>query len=445
MPENISSNTQTEMALLGVMMLYSETIDLAVKNNLQADYFYSSINRLVYEAIFDIWSKQRPVSIITVGNRLKETVPENEYSRLCVLMENCIDSNPVKAHTEYYVKELKKTHDKINLDMVLEGSKEMLTDGEEVTSIVSTTISQLENIASDKTVSESFIETISKITKGFKSAGRGDGVYIPSRFIPIQRKTAGKRKGKITIYAARPGTGKTTLMVNEAKHDLDNGYKVGIISLEMDRGEILSLMACDEAALNLHKLNSGQATDEEVKKFRSSAMSFESKPLWIDDRTLNIHQIISWIRNTHRKSQLDIVYIDYIQLIKSSTKTSKKRHEEVADWSHLLAEVAKELGIPIVILSQIRRSYEPQEKSLSEKEQWKYVPRLDSLKDSGALEEDAYIVILLYPFPGNDSTAQSVLYVADVAKHRGGPTGHCCLVFKKHKQRFESSDRQSNI
>ena len=435
---DIRANVETEMSLLGCLMGSPDQIDTAQREGLQAEHFYHPENRLIYESIFDLWSKRVPVSIITVSNHLRDTVSSTEQTVNSIRCEQCLDMGVTGSHVPYYVREIRKQHDKISLDMILTESKEMIREGDETSGIVASLIAQVEEAFYSNVEKLSHLEMVGKITQNFKSASRGDGVYIPSRFLPIQRKTAGKRRGKITIIAARPGVGKTTLTVNEAKHDLDNGYKVGIISLEMDKEEIFSILACDNASLNLHKLNSGDAEPHDIKTFREQAMTFESKPIWVCDKSMNIYQILSWIRNNVRKNNLDIIYIDYIQLIKTQNSQNQKRHEEVANWSHLLAECAKECGIAIVLCSQIRRSYEPSGREASEKEAWKHVPRLDQLKDSGALEEDAYIVILLYPYPGDDTSLMTVRYIADVAKHRGGPTGTCDLVFKKNNQRFEA-------
>ena len=433
---DIRANIETEMSVIGCLVMWPDRIDVAIKEGLQAEFFFDPQLRILYETIFELWTKQTPISFVTVTNSLRSSIPDKDQADIIFRLETTMELSTSGNYLSYYCLELKKQFEKISLDMILTESKEQLREGSEVPSIVAATISQIENVFYKEEETVSHIEMISEITKNFKSARRGDGVYIPSRFIPIQRKTAGKRRGKITILAARPGVGKTTLMANEARHDLDNGYRVGIVSLEMEQVEIISLLACDEAELNLHSLNSGGANSELISQFRKAAMKFESKPIFITDKSMNIHQIISWIRNSVRKNKLDIVYLDYVQLIRSAEKAGKKRHEEVADWSHILADIAKELSIALVICSQIRRAYEPQG-GASKEDAWKYVPRLDSLKDSGALEEDAYIVVLLYPYPGDDASKTIVRYVADVAKHRGGPTGECDLIFKKDKQRFE--------
>lgn len=253
---------------------------------------------------------------------------------------------------------------------------------------------------------------------------KADGNWgIPSRWHAINRKTAGYEPGKTTILAGRPKEGKTTFALNEARHVAETVGQVDVYSLEMGEQECRAKLACDHAELDFFMMKRGEFTPEMLDSFRKSWAHVSSLPIWIADRSMSGEQLVGSMRDRAAKNKPVFRIVDHMGLLKSRRR-AESRQSEVGHMSQMLCNCGKDDGIANLVLCHLNR--------LAVREK----PNISHLRESGALEGDAYLVILLYQKNAGDGHLDSVATVADIAAHRGGPQGPVNMIYLKTKSRF---------
>jgi replicative DNA helicase len=266
---------------------------------------------------------------------------------------------------------------------------------------------------------------------------------LQTGFHDLDHMTGGLQPGEMIVIAARPSMGKTALAVNIAEHvALTNHLPVAIFSLEMTSESLCKRMLCSQARVNIRALKDGLLNEADIQKLHNSAHALAGAQIFIDDTSgLSILQLRSRARRLHQQHGIKLFVIDYLQLLHSTNrKASDNRQVEIADISGGCKSLAKELGVPVVVLSQLNRELE---KDKNRK------PRLSDLRESGAIEQDADLVGLLYkPSAGDDDDgmqeeSDGCAVNLLIAKQRNGPTGDVHLTFLKTYTRFESAAQVS--
>lgn len=283
------------------------------------------------------------------------------------------------------------------------------------------------------------VDELAAIVRGDVSKTRG----LATGYQDIDDTTGGLKPGEMFVIAARPSVGKTSLMMNIVEHvALNQSVSTLVFSLEMPRLSVVSRMTYSRAKLSMALLNSGRgATKSDLIRFQQSAIDVKNAPLWIDDRSgLTIQEIRSKARRLARRTNIGLIAIDYLQLVRSRTKqASNSREREVGEVSAGIKELAKELGVPILVLAQLNRDAEKRTGKA------RGIPRMSDLRESGTIEQDADIVGLLHRADystDTDEEAQENRGVAElnIAKNRNGATGRCPLTFIANLMRFETGN-----
>jgi replicative DNA helicase len=278
----------------------------------------------------------------------------------------------------------------------------------------------------------------------------GDVTGVPSGFAELDKLTLGFQPSDLIIVAARPSMGKTALVLNIAQFvALEKEIPVAVFSLEMSKESLATRMLASEGLIDAQKLRAGRLSTEEYKRLSRAAGLLINAPIYIDDSAgLNLLELRSRARRVKVEHDVKLIVIDYLQLIQGP-QDSESRQQEISAISRSLKILAKELAVPVVVLSQLSRA--PEQRTAENKR-----PQLSDLRDSGAIEQDADVVMFIYrqemyetPFDeqGNpralpDGTPLEGLAELIVAKQRNGPTGHMRLFFHKHYTRFDNYTRR---
>src|SRR6266487_3828616 len=267
---------------------------------------------------------------------------------------------------------------------------------------------------------------------------------IGTGFVDLDKLTTGLHGGEMIVIAARPSVGKTSLAMNIAEYvAIDERLPVGIFSLEMTAESLILRMLCSRSRVNLRNVREGFLAERDFPKLTGAATKLSSAPLFIDDSSgLSILQLRAKARRMYQQYGIKLFIVDYLQLIHSTSRRAENRQQEIADISSGIKALAKELEVPVMVLSQLNREIE-REKGRP--------PRLSDLRESGAIEQDADLVGLLYK-PKSDSDDEEAGSGAEeeavavnllIAKQRNGPTGDVSLTFLKPYTRFESAAKVS--
>jgi replicative DNA helicase len=265
---------------------------------------------------------------------------------------------------------------------------------------------------------------------------------VGTGFADLDKMTSGLHAGEMIVIAARPSMGKTSLAMNVAEHvAVDLKLPVGVFSLEMTSESLVLRMLCSRARVNLRNIREGFLAERDFPKLTGAAGKLANAPLFIDDSSaLSILQLRAKARRMHQQYGIKLFVIDYIQLLHSTARRAENRQQEIADISNGIKALAKELKVPVMVLSQLNREVE-KEKNRK--------PRLSDLRESGAIEQDADLVALLYKAnsdeeegsgPDQDAVAVNLL----IAKQRNGPVGDVNLTFLRSFTRFESAAKISS-
>jgi replicative DNA helicase len=267
---------------------------------------------------------------------------------------------------------------------------------------------------------------------------------VGTGFTDLDKMTSGLHGGEMIVIAARPSMGKTSLAMNVAEHvSIDLKLPVGVFSLEMTSESLVLRMLCSRSRVNLRNVREGFLAERDFPKLTGAAGKLANAPLFIDDSSgLSILQFRAKARRMHQQYGIKLFVVDYLQLLHSTARRAENRQQEIADISNGIKSLAKELNVPVIVLSQLNRELE-REKNRK--------PRLSDLRESGAIEQDADVVGLLYK-PSSDDEEGAQTAAEDeavpvnllIAKQRNGPTGDVNLTFLKPYTRFESAAKVSD-
>jgi replicative DNA helicase len=433
-------NIEAEESVLGSLMIDKNAI-IRVADMLEPADFYKPSHTKIYETILRLYEKQEPIDILSVTTRLKAENKLVEAGGSTYLTE-LINKVPTASHIGHYakiVKEKKILRDLINTSAEItedafkpnEDLDKILDDIEQkIFSISQRSISQKFTLVKDEL--HTAYERIEKLHQG-EGALRG----ISSGFTEIDNLLSGFQKSDLIVIGARPSLGKTSLVLDIARHAaVKLNEPIGLFSLEMSREQVVDRLIASEAEVPLWKLRTGRLTDEVDFELIQSALDTLSRAsFYIDDTpSPNILQMRSMARRLQAERGLSLIIIDYLQLIQPRS-SGENMVQQITEISRGLKGLARELNVPVIAVSQLSRAVDQRESK---------VPRLSDLRESGAIEQDADVVLFIYRkdrdkinvTPDEQNLAEII-----IAKHRNGPLGTIRLKFDSEKVCFKSIDK----
>ncbi len=433
---------EAERAALGACLMDREALE-AVLEILQPEDFYDLNHRAAFEVIHDMARREKPVDPLTFLDELAR-LGKSERLGGQSFLGSLIDSVPTTANVEYHARIVldKAVHRRLinagNTIVKLGYSEELDLDEalEEAERAVFEIVSK-RNSTNFRHVGEVLGKTFQQIEEQYNRSDQ-DVTGFNSGFYELDRLTGGFQPGSLNIVAARPSMGKTAFAINIAQFGGQGSNRpVLIFSLEMGAEQLVQRMLGAEARVNIHDLRNGSFPKSAWEDLADGAGRLAEAPIYIDDSsmlsTMELRARCRRFKSRHK--DLGLVVVDYLQLMSASRRTDSKQ-QEVAEISRGLKGIARELETPVIALSQLSRAVEQR----TEKK-----PQLSDLRDSGAIEQDADTVMLLYRpgyyEPGAAPDEEDNRAFIHLAKHRNGPTGEISLVFLREYTRFVNADR----
>jgi len=428
------SSLEAEQAILGSLLIDRDVL-LKIESILKPEDFYDQGNSLIYELILELSRKGIPVDIVTLSNELKGRALLDKIGGVDYIIQ--LASNvPTTANADYYANIIKDKSIQRKLIKVgsailgfdytgSEGAEELLERAEQLIFDLSESNRPLNFYH----IRELLPDCFERIEIAYRKKSGITGVRTD--FEKLDELTAGFQNGDLIIIAARPSVGKTSFALNIATNvALSEQMPVAIFSLEMSKEQVVERMICAHAEIDLKSLRKGIFLDEAWEKISSSISVFYSTPIYIDDTPdISVLEVRSKARRLLAEKGNFVLILDYLQLMHSEERV-ENRVQEISKITRQLKNLAKELKIPVVVLSQLSREIEKRQDKK---------PLLSDLRESGAIEQDADVVIFLHRPKEEDEKNITELYLA---KQRNGPTGKIDLIFeKKYTKFFERTER----
>ncbi len=453
-----------ESAVLSAMLLSNDAFD-TVQELLEPQHFYAAAHRIVYEAVVALQERGTPVDIVSVAAFLRDRERLQQIGGTPFLAR-LSDATPAVAHVAAHARVVRE---KWRLRQLIGACQRFAAEGYGDCGEVQQFIDRAEQAVldigrtQDGTAVRPLRDAITKAFDGIMEAAKrgGDVTGVSTGFYDLDRKTSGLHPGDLYIVAGRPGMGKTafvlSLAVNAARgRELasrsvtgsveEPGWGVAFFSLEMPREQLANRLLAGEARLNLQRLRNGQLEKEHWNQLTEAASELGRLPLWIDDTpALTLLDLRAKVRRLKAELSRDpesrglgLVVIDYLQLMEGRPDV-QSREQAISELSRGLKQLSKDMGVPVIALSQLNRAVE----SRPGKDR---KPQLSDLRESGAIEQDADAVMFVYRpwvyFKEDPSTRNQALVI--IAKQRNGPTGEVSLRFDEDYARFENLARESN-
>ena len=429
MPHNI----EAEQSVIGSMLMDKEAIMVA-SEIISGEDFYQKQFGILFDNMVELYNEGKAVDLVTLQNRLKENGVPEEVSNMGFVRE-LLSNTLTSANVKYYadivyekavLRKLIKTNEQIanecyvgadKLEHILESTEKRIFD-----------IVQRRNTGDYVPINKIVQNSIMRVSAASKLKGQVTG--IPTGFIDLDYRTSGMQKSDLVLVAARPSMGKTAFVLNMAQYMAFECKKtVAIFSLEMSSEQLVNRLLAMEARVDAQKLRNGSLEDQDWESLLESAGTVAKSHLIIDDRASSLAEIRSKCRKFKLEHNLDIVIIDYLQLMSSGGgRGSDSRQQEISDISRGLKRMARELDVPVVALSQLSRAVEQRPD---------HRPMLSDLRESGAIEQDADVVMFLYrdEYYNKDSELKGTAEVI-IAKQRNGPIGTVTLAWLPQFTKF---------
>jgi len=443
---------EAEQGVLGCVMISPNDCmgECLGKFKAGAEVFYDLRHQTIFDALAEMYDKREAIDIITVQQQLKDKHLLEQIGGIAYL-SSLQDAVPSAANLSYYLDIVREKYllrkmiatctEVVGRVYDYQGEVEELVDQVEKDIL---RINEERDQGKSKAIKQIVGEAVGQIEHYFNRKGELGGVG--TGFTDLDRMTDGLHKGEMIVIAARPSMGKTSLAMNIVEHAvLEQKLPVAVFSLEMTAESLVLRMLCSIARLNLGNIRGGFMGEADFPKLTTAAGRLASSPLFIDDTAgLSILQLRARARRLAQQHGIKLFVIDYLQLLHSTARRSQEnRQQEIADISSGIKALAKELEVPVVVLSQLNREPEKRERGAE--------PKLSDLRESGAIEQDADVVGLLYK-PGKSGDDENSGFEEQdavpinllIAKQRNGPTGDVSLTFLKSYTRFENAARVSD-
>lgn len=433
------NNIEAESSVIGAMILDKEVIP-KVAEILKSEDFYREDHREIYESVIDLFEKAEPIDLITISERLNsrgtlERIGGLEY------LSNLADSVPTTANTVRYAKIVEEKSVLRRLICEATSVVDLAYEAqEEVCHILDYAekkifgILQKRNDGSFSPIKDILVDTFNRLEELYNNKGQIIG--IPTGFTDLDFKTSGLQKSDLILVAARPAMGKTSFALNIAQNaSVLARVPVAVFSLEMSKEQLVNRMLSSEAMVDSQIMRTGKLLDEDWQKVARALGPLSEAPIYIDDTSgTSIMEIRAKCRRLKLEKNLGLIVIDYLQLMQGRGR-SESRQQEISEISRSLKILAKELNVPIITLSQLSRAAE---------QRADHRPVLSDLRESGAIEQDADIVMFLYrdDYYNPDTERKNIAEVI-IAKHRNGSTGAVELAWLGQYTKFANLEKRS--
>lgn len=410
--------------------------------------FYDLRHQVIFDTLIEMYDSKQPIDLITLQQKLKDKnqlEPVGGVTYLSALP----DAVPSAANLEYYLEIVREKYILRKMIMTCTGVVSRVYDYEgKVDGLLDEVERDILKISEERIEGTSMAmkDLVHRAINTIEDYHQRQGMLtgVGTGFVDFDKMTSGLHGGEMIVIAARPSMGKTSLVMNVVEHVvLEEKLPVGVFSLEMTAESLVLRMLCSRARVNMRNIRDGFLAERDFPKLTGAAGKLANAPLYIDDTAgLSILQLRAKARRMHQQYGIKMVIIDYLQLLNAGQSRVENRQQEVAQISNGVKALAKELNVPVIVLSQLNRELE---KDKSRK------PRLSDLRESGAIEQDADLIALLYkPDEGKDDEdapqdQEAIPVNLLIAKQRNGPTGDVHLTFFKGFTRFESAAKVADV
>lgn len=432
-------NLDAEMAVLGSMLLDEEAISVAVET-LSPEHFYKSSHKIIFEAITGLYNSNKAVDLITLTDDLKRKgmLEETGGATFLTALANAV---PTAANISHYAAIVRE---KGTLRNLISNSTKIISRCYETEGNVSEAVDFAEKLIFDisdrrnqstyQHLKEIIKTSIEKIDMLYQKKTHVTG--IPTGFVDFDLRTAGLQPSDLIIIAGRPSMGKSALALNMAEYAAIVGKApVAMFSLEMSKEQLVQRMLCSHARVDAHKVRTGYLAVSDWPKLTAAAGKLSESPIYIDDTpAISVMELRAKARRLKMHHDIGLIILDYLQLMRGSGFVNMdSRQQEISEISRSLKALARELNVPVVAISQLSRAVESRTD---------HRPQLSDLRESGAIEQDADVVVLILreeyynPTPDNQGKAEII-----IAKQRNGPVGSMELAFIKEYTKFENITR----
>jgi len=427
-------NIEAEMAVLGSMLIDEEAIPVAAEL-LNKGSFYKDAHRKIFDVIVNIYNNNKPVDIITVSDELKRGNLLDEVGGVSILTDfvNCVPTAANISHYAGIVKEkgilralIANATQIVSLAYESEGNVDELLDRAEGLIFE---ISENKKETTFLPLKEVIKDTIDTIDRLYQNKAHVTG--IPSGFVDFDNRTAGLQISDFVVIAGRPAMGKSSFALSIAEYaGVTQKIPIAFFSLEMSKEQLVQRMLCSHARVDAHKVRTGYIAASDWPKLTAAAGRLSEANIFIDDTAaISVMELRTKARRLKAQYNIQMIILDYLQLMRGSGR-SENRQQEISDISRSLKALARELDVVVVAISQLSRAVEMRTD---------HRPQLSDLRESGAIEQDADLVVLILreeyynPKPDNQGIAEVM-----IAKQRNGPVGSMSLAFIKEYTKFEN-------
>ncbi|OGE25723.1 replicative DNA helicase [Candidatus Daviesbacteria bacterium RIFCSPLOWO2_02_FULL_40_8] len=426
-PKLPPQNIEAEQSLLGALLIDKDAIVRIAESLRPTDFYRTEQHGRIFQAILDLFEKREPIDLVTITDKLKQTESIDMVGGPAYLT-TLVNTVPTSAHLEHYSKIIREHSLRRNLIAQATRLVDLAYDESQPLESILNEAEQGVFAISQQNVKRDFMPLKDLLSQSFdrldelqKNSGKLRGV--PCGFRDLDSKLAGFQDSNLIVFAARPGQGKTSFMLGVAQHvAVRLNLPVGFFSLEMSQEELVDRIIVAQADIDAWKLKTGKLEDTDLDRMSHAYGELAEAPLFIDDTPgLNLSEIRTKARRLQMEHGLKLLIIDYLQLVHG--RNLENRVQEVSEISQGLKNLARELKIPVIAVSQLSRAVESRGSRR---------PQLADLRESGAIEQDADVVMFLYREDVDNLKDVTI----DIAKHRNGPVGEIKLVFVPERVKF---------
>lgn len=430
------NNIEAEKSVLGAILSDEDALIAAIEL-LKPYEFYAPANETIFTAVVELFESQQAVDVLTLSSHLKAKKLLKKVGGASYIAE-LVESVPTTAHVREYakiIKALAMRRRMIKFSGLL--SEFAFREEEDLDELLDKAETEFFNITEDN-IKRDFVHVASLLEQTYEKAEElnsdPDSIRgIPTGFGSLDAILGGFQNSDLVILAARPSVGKTALSLDMARHvGVNEGKKVGVFSLEMSNMQLMDRLLAMQVGIGLWDLRMGKLDEKAFARFADAMGILSESGIFIDDTPgLSILEMRTKARKLKMEKGLDMIVVDYLQLMEGKTKES--RVQEVSEISRFLKQLARELDVPVVALSQLSRAVEQRNDK---------IPQLSDLRESGSIEQDADVVLFIHREElYNPETERQGIADLVVAKHRNGPTGRVELFFVKEQARYRDIER----
>ena len=433
---------EAEKSIIGSMIMDEDAV-IAASEKLSSDDFYGRQYGTLFDAMVSLYKSGQPVDLVTLQNKLKEMDVPPELSSI-EFLRDIMSQVFTSANVKHYANIVKEKAMLRNLIKTTENiANRCYLEKDSLSDIMNATEKQIFNLMQSQgggeytSIREVVINALEKIEAASKLGGSITGV--PTGFTDLDYQTSGMQPSDLVLIAARPSMGKTAFVLNIAEHmAFKKNYTVAIFSLEMSKEQLVNRLFALESRVSSQKLRNGNLEDDEWEKLIESAQVIGNSNLIIDDTpSISITEMRSKCRKYKLEHNLGAIIIDYLQLMSAGDKASDSRQQQISDISRSLKALARELNVPVLALSQLSRAVEQRPDKR---------PMLSDLRESGAIEQDADVVMFIYrdDYYNKDKSEKPNVAEIIVAKQRNGPVGTVELAWIPDLTKFGNLEHRKN-